>query len=72
MTSSNKLLTPAAQGNLGRRGLSRSDVERHERLNGGRKQIAVVCGGLREPVDALRGSQWGALDHPMVQNRGGT
>ena len=72
MTSSNMLLTPEAQGNLGRRGLSRSDVERHERLNGGRKQIAVVCGGLREPVDALRGSQWGALDHPMVQNRGGT
>ena len=72
MTSSNKLLTRAAQGNLGRRGLSRSDVERHERLNGGRKQIAVVCGGLREPADALRGSQWGALDHLMVQNRGGT
>jgi len=72
MTSSDRLLTPAAQGNLGRRGLSRSDVERHERLNGGRKQITVVCGGLREPADALRGSQRGALDHLMVQNRGGT
>ena len=72
MTSSNMLLTPAAQGNLGRRGLSRSDVERHERLNADRQQIAAACGGLREPVEALSGSQRGALDHPMVQNRGGT
>ena len=46
MTSSDTLLTPAAQGNLGRRGLPRSDVERHERLNRGRQQIAAVCGNL--------------------------
>ena len=72
MTSSDTLLTPAAQGNLGRRGLPRSDVERHERLNRGRQQIVAVCGGLREPVEALSGAQRGGLDHPMMQNRGGT
>ena len=49
MTSSDTLLIPAAQGNLGRRGLSRSDVERHERLDGGRKQIAAVCGNRQMP-----------------------